>query len=87
MRFLVSFVAFDITVKSLELGDSSTMSGICHEIVNTEGSPYKQCETIRDIEVAFEQLRNYAGSDDTVTWPMHKVKVLTVEPVESSWAA
>lgn len=81
MRFLVSYVSFDITVKSMDLGDSSTMSMIKHEIIDTRAYAYLGCSSIRDIEAAYEGWRNYAESDDEITSPKQKIKVLMVEPI------
>lgn len=87
MRFLVSYVSFDITVKSLDLGDSSTMSMIKHEIIDTQAYAYLGCSSIRDIEAAYEGWKNYVESDDEIMCPKRKIKVLMVEPIQVPWAA
>lgn len=87
MKFLVSYVSFDITVKSMALGDSSTLSTIKHEIIDTRAYAYLGCSSIRDIEAAYEGGRNYVESDDEITCPKQKIKVLMVEPIQVPWAA
>lgn len=87
MRCLVSYVSVDIALKSMDLGDSSTMSTIKHEIIDTRAYAYLGCSSIRDIEAAYESWRNYAESDDEITSPKQKIKVLMVEPILLPWAA
>lgn len=84
MKFIITFVTFDTTVSDTFLGDSSTMSGVRHKVVSAFEPGYAACESIRDIEAAFESEHNYANSHDYVTRPQSKVKVLKVEtlPVE-----
>lgn len=84
MKFIISFVTFDTTVDDTRLGHSSTTSGVHHEIISALAPEYSACESIRDIEVAFEAVRNYTNSNDHLTRPQSKVKVLKVDelPVE-----
>lgn len=84
MKFIITFVTFDTTVRDTFLGDSSTMSGVHHKIIRALEPEYAACESIRDVEAAFEAAHNYANSNDYVTRPQSKVKVLKVEtlPVE-----
>lgn len=79
MKFLISFVVFDTTVGDVLLGNHFTMSAVQHAIVHTQTPEYCTCESIRDIEAAFEGVCNYADSDDYVTRPESKVKVIRVE--------
>ncbi|WP_411960631.1 hypothetical protein ACK3BE_09205 [Pseudomonas mandelii] len=84
MKFLIAFVNFDVSVSASLLGDSSTVSSIRHEIVDTTDHLYAECESIRDIEVLFEKAQNYPIDNDVVHNPAFKAKVLTVQPLPSS---
>jgi hypothetical protein len=79
MKFLISYISIDTTVSDELLGGSSTMSNIRHEIVSTVAHEYSVCDSIRDVEAAFERLHNYADSDDHLTQPQCKIKVLKVD--------
>lgn len=84
MKFLISYISFDTTISDALLGDSSTMSNICHEIVSTIAPEYSVCDSIRDVEAAFERMRNYADNDDQLSSPETKIKVLKVEHLSAS---
>ncbi|WP_421560316.1 hypothetical protein [Pseudomonas sivasensis] len=79
MKFLISFVAFDTTVGEVLLGNHSSMSAVQHEIVSTDSAEYSACGSVRDVEAAFEGICNYVYSDDDVTRPESKVKVIKIE--------
>jgi hypothetical protein len=55
-------------------------------VYETRGDSYLGCSSIRDIEAAYEGLRNYVESDDEIASPKQKIKVLMVEPIQVLWA-
>lgn len=79
MKLLISFVVFDTTVGAVLLGNHSSMSAVRYEIVSTDAVEYSTCESVRDVEAAFEGVCNYVCTDDDVTRPERKVKVIKVE--------
>lgn len=85
MKYLMSFLKFDVSVGHKQLGDVNTMSSMHYEIVDTSNPAYENCQSICDIEARFERLRNYQMNADEVTFPQCKFKVLTVEILEESW--
>lgn len=84
MNLIVSHLIFDTTVDQVLLGNSSTMSGVHHELISVLAPEYSACGSIQDIEAEFEAGRNYTDGKDHVANPQRKVKVLKVEilPVE-----
>lgn len=85
MKYLISFLNFDVSVSHKQLGDVDTMSSIHYEIVDISNPAFAGCQTICEIEARFERLRNYQKNCDEVTFPQCKFKVLKVEPLEESW--
>lgn len=81
MKFLVTSISFDITVHDTQLTDPSNLSRIGHDVICSSDIAYLPCSSIREIEAAYERLRNYQASDDQVTDPVCKIKVLKVEPL------
>ena len=81
MKFLISYVSFDTTVNNCFLGDSLTLSILRHDIISTTTPAYDDCNSIREIEAAFEGLHNYKDSDDQLSFPQAKIKVLKIEPL------
>lgn len=79
MKLLVSFVIIDTTVDLALQGNSSTMSGVHHEIINVLAPEYSACGSIQDIEAEFEAVRNYTDGFDDVVNPQSKVKVVKVD--------
>jgi hypothetical protein len=79
MKFLISFVVFDTTVGAVLLGNHCSMSAVQHQIISTDAAGYSACESARDVEAAFEGIYNYVHSDDDVTRPESKVKVIKLE--------
>jgi hypothetical protein len=79
MKFLVTFVSIDTTGSNALILSNSATSRLQHEIVHTDSPEYSACESIRDIEVAFETIHNYIHSNDVLARPQSKFKVLTVE--------
>jgi hypothetical protein len=79
MNFLITFFAFDTTVSDDLL--SAKMSAIRHTVIDSGTTEYYRCESIRDIEAVFERRHNYIASNDDLTAPHCKVKVVKVEPL------
>lgn len=79
MKFLISYVSFDTTVSNRLLGDSPTLNVLRHDVISTMSPVYGDCNSIRDIESAFEGSHNYQDSDDQLSFPQAKIKVLKVE--------
>lgn len=79
MKFLISYVSFDTAVSNRLLGDSSTLSILRHDIISTTTPAYGNCNSIREIEAAFEGSHNYKDSADQLSIPEAKIKVLKVE--------
>lgn len=77
MKFKVTAIAVDLTTRPF------SYSAPREEIVDTqENTIFGACESIQDVEVAYENFWNYLNGPDLVQNPSQKVKVLMVEPVE-----
>ncbi len=78
MKFIVRALSVDLTV------EPHSFTPARDETVDTaNNSIFKDCETIRDVEIAYEDFWNYLNGDQDVHDPSAKVKVLSVTPVAS----
>lgn len=79
MKLLISFISTDITLDDSQLTDLLKGIRIRHDVVCASDHPYPTCDSISDIEAAYERALNYVDSDDSVIHPTRKIKVLNVE--------
>lgn len=83
MKFLISYVSFDTTVSNRLLGDISTLSVLRQDVISTMSPVYGDCNSIRYIESAFEGSHNYKDSNDQLSFPQAKIKVLKIEHISA----
>lgn len=73
------------TVRALSVNlavEPNTFTDPRDEIIDTATNRiFEKCETIRDVEIAYEDFWNYLNGDDKVHDSTSKVKVLSVTPV------
>lgn len=79
MKFLITFISIDITLDDSQLTDSLKSTRIRHDVVGTTYDLYATCDSISDIEAAYERAINYVDGHDHVMHPTRKTKVLNVE--------
>ena len=78
MKVVVRALSVDLTV------EPHTFTPARDETVDTSNNAiFKNCESIRDIEIAYEDYWNYLNGDESVHDASAKVKVLSVIPLVS----
>lgn len=76
MKFKIRAVTFDLRT------EPHRMTAPRDEVVNTDVNEiFADCETIRDVEIRYEDFWNYLNSENAVHNIAAKVKVLSVEPI------
>ena len=78
MQYKVRALSIDLTV------EPHRFSAARDEIIDTASNPiFTGCETIRDVEIAYEGYWNYLNGDDRLQNASAKVKGLSVLPAPS----
>lgn len=76
MKFKVRALSVDLTV------EPHTLTEPRDEIIDTvSNSIFHHCESIRDVEIVYEDYWNYLNGEHEVHDASSKVKVLSVTPV------
>lgn len=78
MKLLIDYMIVNTLRVDLSL-DNALVSNLRHEIIDTHELAYSECESIREVEAKFEQLRNYPTDSDVLAKPDSKAKVLRVQ--------
>lgn len=82
MDYRVYYLSIDTTVENSLLDHPDNVCGLMEATVDTTSNQlYRHCQSIREVEQAYERYHNFPTNDDVVLWPKMKVKVLKVEPL------
>lgn len=78
MKYSVRALSVDLTF------EPHAFTAARDEIIDTAMNRiFADCETIRDVEIAYEDFWNYLNGDEKVHDATAKVKVLSVTPIRS----